>query len=69
MCLLDSNDADAKSWNRFGWQRLIMNRFGGPLGTALGMAAGGILSALFQPFESAALRGSSYTLVMRKRAA
>ena len=69
MCLLDSSDADAKSWNRFGWQRLIMNRFGGPLGTALGMAAGGILSVLFKPFESAAMRGSAYTLVMRKRAA
>jgi SAM-dependent methyltransferase len=69
MCLLDSNDADAKSWNRFGWQRLIMNRFRGPLGTALGIAAGGLLSLLFQPLESAAMRGSTYTLVMRKEAA
>jgi hypothetical protein len=46
-----------------------MNRFGGPLGTALGIAAGGLLSLLFQPLESAAMRGSTYTLVMRKEAA
>ena len=68
-CLLDSNDADAKSWNRFGWQRLIMNRFGGPLGNVLGIAAGRMLSVMFQPLESAAMRGSTYTLVMRKKAA
>ncbi|NDG40654.1 MAG: class I SAM-dependent methyltransferase [Betaproteobacteria bacterium] len=68
-CLLESNDADAKSWNRFGWQRLIMNRLGGTSGRAIGMAFGGALSLLFRPLECGAMRGSTYTLVMRKIAA
>ena len=65
--LLDSDDADARSWNRFGWQRLIMNRIRGKIGTAIGMLAGTALSLAARPAEYRNLRGSAYTLVLQKR--
>jgi 2-polyprenyl-3-methyl-5-hydroxy-6-metoxy-1,4-benzoquinol methylase len=67
--LLDSNDADARSWNRFGWQRMIMNRIPGKIGTAVGMLAGGTLSLAALPAESRNMRGSAYTLALQKRKA
>ena len=67
--LLDSDDADARSWNRFGWQRLIMNRIPGKLGTAIGMLAGTALSLAALPAERRTMRGSAYTLVLQKRKA
>ena len=65
--LLDSNDADARSWNRFGWQRLIMNRIPGRIGTAIGLLAGTALSLAAWPAERREMRGSAYTLVLQKR--
>lgn len=66
-CLLESDDADARSWNRFGWQRLIMNRIPGKIGIAIGLAVGTALSLAARPFESKPMRGSAYTLVLRKQ--
>ncbi len=65
--LLDSDDADARSWNRFGWQRLIMNRISGKIGTAIGILAGTALSLATLPAERRKMRGSAYTLVLQKR--
>ena len=65
--LLDSDDADARSWNRFGWQRLIMNRIPGKIGTAIGILAGTALSLATLPAERRKMRGSAYTLVLQKR--
>jgi len=67
LCRLTTTDADARSWNRFGWQRLLMNRLPGKAGAALGFGLGTALSVLFSPFERAQFAGSSYTLTMRKR--
>jgi hypothetical protein len=66
VCLVDSGDDDARSWNRFGWQRLLMNRMPLPLGRAAGFLIGAVLSRLFAPWEAAAMYGSAYTLVLRK---
>jgi hypothetical protein len=67
LCRLTTDDADARSWSRFGWQRLLMNRLPGKAGTALGFGLGAALSVLFSPVERAQFAGSAYTLTMRKR--
>ena len=61
-----SADADAKRWNRFGWQRLLMNRIRGKWGQRAGFVAGFGLAALLAPLERAELRGSTYTLVFQR---
>ena len=68
-CWLESDDDDARSWNRFGWQRLIMNRIPGRIGTAIGLVGGLVLSLILRPLESRHMRGSTYTLVFRKQLA
>ena len=61
-----TDDSDARSWNRFGWQRLLMNRFASRmmqramfvLGYGIGIAAA--------PFDRRSKRGSAYTIVLQK---
>lgn len=64
--LVDSDDHDARSWNRFGWQRLLMNRLPTRLGEAAGFAAGYLVAGIVAPFDRQSMRGSAYTLVMQK---
>ena len=61
-----SMDRDAKRWNRFGWQRLLMNRVPGKWPARAGYIVGMALSAVLAPFEGYGTRGSAYTLVFRK---
>lgn len=63
---LNSSDKEARRWNRFGWQRILMNAFRNRLLQYAGFAAGYALSALLQPIEVKRSLGSSYTLVCRK---
>jgi len=67
VCHLVSDDADARSWNRFGWQRLIMNRLPGRIGDGIGFFLGWALSLCTWWPESKRLRGSTFTLVLRKK--
>lgn len=66
VCLIDSADADVRSWNRFGWQKLLMNRMPSRLGRAAGFVIGAAMSLLLAPWETTAMRGAAYTLVLRK---
>ena len=61
-----SSDRDAKRWNRFGWQRLLMNRMRGKWPERAGYLAGFAVSAACAPFDARDMRGSAYTLVFRK---
>ena len=61
-----STDADARRWNRFGWQRLLMNRLRGAWGERAGFVAGLGLSVLLAPFEARDLKGSAYTMGFRR---
>lgn len=64
---LVTDDSDAKSWNRFGWQRLLMNRLPGKLLQYAGFVVGALLAAVLSSFESGQMRGSAYTLTLRKQ--
>jgi len=59
-------DSDAKRWNRFGWQRLLMNRVRGKWLERVAFLIGYALSIILAPFESHDPKGSAYTLVFRK---
>jgi 2-polyprenyl-3-methyl-5-hydroxy-6-metoxy-1,4-benzoquinol methylase len=61
-----TTDSDAKHWNRFGWQRLLMNRVRGKWMERAAFVVGYALSIFLTPFESRDPKGSTYTLVFRK---
>ncbi len=64
---LTSDDSDARSWNRFGWQRLLMNRFAGKFMQRVMFVLGYALSLMMTPFDRKAFNGSAYTIVFRKK--
>lgn len=61
-----TTDSDAKRWNRFGWQRLLMNHVRGKWLERAAFVMGYALSFVMAPFESHNPKGSAYTLVFRK---
>jgi 2-polyprenyl-3-methyl-5-hydroxy-6-metoxy-1,4-benzoquinol methylase len=61
-----TTDSDARSWNRFGWQRLLINRVRGKWLERVAFVVGAVLSIFMAPFESRDPKGSAYTLVFRK---
>lgn len=63
-----TTDSDAKRWNRFGWQRLLMNHVRGKWLERTAFVMGYALSFVLAPFESHDPKGSAYTLVFRKTA-
>jgi len=65
-----TGDAGGLSWNRFGWQRLIMNalprsRILGLAGWVVGYAIGWMLAAL----DNRPMQGAAYTMILRNSAA
>lgn len=63
-----TRDQDARGWNRFGWQRLLMNRMRGRVLARLAFLAGYAVSFAFAPMERREPQGSAYTLVFQKSA-
>jgi len=63
-----TDDEDARSWNRFGWQRLLMNACPGKWTQRAAFVAGWALSAAMSPLDRRPGAGSAYTLVLRKDA-
>lgn len=61
-----TTDSDAKSWNRFGWQRLLMNRVRGKWPERACFVLGYIIGFFMAPFETHDNKGSAYTFVFRK---
>jgi Methyltransferase domain len=61
-----TSDKDARHWNRFAWQRLLMNRVPAGPCEAAAYVAGTAMSALSTPLELARRKGSSYTAIFRK---
>jgi 2-polyprenyl-3-methyl-5-hydroxy-6-metoxy-1,4-benzoquinol methylase len=67
MVYLTSDDSDARSWNRFGWQRLLMNRFGDKFMQRVMFVLGYAVSLIMAPFDRKNFNGSAYTIVFRKK--
>jgi hypothetical protein len=61
-----TDDPQARGWNRFGWQRLLMNRFRGRVMQRAMFVLGYAISIAMAPFDRRPLRGASYTMVLRK---
>ncbi len=64
---LTSDDSDARSWNRFGWQRLLMNRFSSKFMQRAMFVMGYAVSLVLAPFDRKNFGGSAYTIVFRKK--
>jgi glycosyltransferase involved in cell wall biosynthesis len=64
---LTSDDSDARVWNRFGWQRLLMNRFSNKLMQRAMSILGFALSLIMAPFDRKNFGGSAYTVVYKKK--
>ncbi len=62
-----TTDSDAKSWNRFGWQKFFMNKFSGRWLQRICFVVGYLLSFFMDPFENTDNKGSAYTLVFCKK--
>jgi SAM-dependent methyltransferase len=63
---LTSDDGDARRWNRFGWQRLLMNRFAWKFMRRMMLVFGYGLSLLMAPLDRRNFNGSAYTIAFRK---
>ena len=63
---IDDTDVGARRWNRFAWQRMLLNRVRGRAASLPLRVAGAALSAAVSPWETKPGRGSSYTAVFRK---
>jgi SAM-dependent methyltransferase len=63
---LTFDDAGSRSWNRFAWQRLLMNEVRGRTAQRIGFVIGAVLSMAASPFERRGRRPSSYTVILRK---
>jgi SAM-dependent methyltransferase len=63
-----TDDEDARSWNRFGWQRLLMNISPEKWTQRAAYMLGWALSAVMAPMDRRDGAGSAYTLVLRKDA-
>lgn len=61
-----SDDSDARSWNRFGWQRLLMNRFRGNIMQRAMFVFGYALGLIISPLDRRNFGGSAYTIAYRK---
>lgn len=60
------SDLGARRWNRFAWQRLMLNRCRSRAAVPALLALGAVVSAAVSPWETQPGRGSSYTAVFRK---
>lgn len=65
LAYLGDADSDARSWNRFGWQRFLMNRVANKWAQRLAYVAGLVLSVIFTPWDRRS--GSAYTVVLCKK--
>lgn len=61
-----TDDEDARSWNRFGWQRLLMNACPEKWTERAAFVLGWMLSVAMSPLDRRPGAGSAYTLVLRK---
>lgn len=59
-------DKGSLSWNRFGWQYSLMNRFKAPFTRRAAGLIGRLMAIVAHPLESIGGRGAAYTIVLQK---
>lgn len=63
---LSTEDDEARRWNRFGWQRLLMNLMPDRWTQRAAFLVGRGLSLIASPLDRRRGKGSAYTLVLQK---
>ena len=66
LIMMTTKDKGARSWNRFGWQRYLMNCFSSKIGQMLAFITGWILSFPLALWELRGMNGSAYTVIYQK---
>ncbi len=61
-----TNDKGGRSWNRFSWQRMIMNNFSSKTMRRVAFVIGWILSIPLSIIENRNFNGSAYTAIYKK---
>jgi 2-polyprenyl-3-methyl-5-hydroxy-6-metoxy-1,4-benzoquinol methylase len=64
--MLTTNDRGGRSWNRFGWQRYMMNIFANKMARIGAFILGYMLSYPMAIWDRRNLSGCAYTIVFRK---
>lgn len=64
--MLSFDDKGAKSWNRFGWQRFLMNRFSNEWIQKVAFVLGYIISLPMSFWETGRGNSSAYTIIFKK---
>ena len=66
LVMMTTKDKGARSWNRFSWQRFLMNNFSSKIGQMAAFIAGGIVSLPLALWEFKGMNGSAYTAIYQK---
>ena len=61
-----TNDKGGLSWNRFSWQRIIMNQFSSKTMQRVGFIIGWLFSIPLSLIENRKYNGSAYTVIYKK---
>jgi len=69
LVMMTTDDPGGRGWNRFGWQRYLMNRVRGRWAQRACFVAGYVLSAVMSGRDRQGLEGSAYTAIFRNKAA
>lgn len=67
LVMMTTIDAGGRSWNRFGWQRLLMNLFPGKWMQRACFMVGTLVSIPMSLWEQRGLKGAAYTVIFQKK--
>jgi len=67
LVMLTTNDQGGKSWNRFGWQRYLMNSFPGKWMQRISFIVGYLLSLPMILWDQNNFNGCAYTAIFQKK--
>jgi len=66
LVLKTTNDKGGRSWNRFSWQRIIINQFSSKTMERVGFVIGWLFSIPLSLIENRKYQGSAYTVIYKK---
>ena len=63
---VESDDAEGRIWNAFGWQRLLMNQVRSRWLQRAMWGIGGVVAIAATPLDRRRLRGAAYTVILER---